>query len=312
MEGALPVVYPGVDKVCQHIVAVGGADELVHRQPHQFGIEPGQDVPKIPGGHGEVHRCAVFDPAAVHRIRIGAEIVHDLGHQPSPVDGVGRREGTAVGLEFFCQRPAAEQDLYPGLGVIEVPFHRHRMDIGPFLGHHLELLDVADPFLGIEYDDFRFRHIGKPGHGRFPRIPGSSHQDHQFLLFPGLLDRLGQEQGQDLQGHVFKRTSRAMPQFQYVQVVFQQVQRSREIPEPFLAVGRFHTVSQFLFTVVCQEPGQHRQCPGTVGCFPHGIDFRHADGRKFLGHEQSPVSSQAIGNGVSGAHHISFPSCTNV
>ena len=103
-----------------------------------------------------------------------------------------------------------------------------------------------------------------------------------------------------------------MPQFQYIQIVLQQVQRCREIPETVLAVRRFHTVPQFVFAVVRQEPGQYRQSPIAVRSFPHGIDFRQADGREFFRNKKSSVCRQSIGDRVSRAHHIRFPSCANV
>lgn len=182
MERTFPVVDARIDKVRQHIITVGSADEFVHRQAHELGVEPGQNIPKVPGRNGEVDGFAVFNPAAVDGFRISAEIVYNLGNQPAPVDGVGRGEGAGVFIQFFSQFLIAKEFLYAGLGIVEIAFHRNGVNVVALLGNHLQFLDVTNPFLGIEHDDFRFRHIGKACHGRLARIPGGSHQNHQFSL----------------------------------------------------------------------------------------------------------------------------------
>ena len=159
------------------------------------------------------------------------------------------------------------------------------MHVSAPLGDHLQFLDIADPFLGIEHDNFRFRYIRKAGHGSLARVPTGGYQDDQFLLFSGLRHGLCQKQRQNLQGHVLKRTSRTMPQFQDIHVILQQVQRCREIPETLLAVSRFYTSLQFLFTVIRQKTGQDSKSSAAVRSSPHSIDFCQADGRKFLWHE---------------------------
>ena len=54
MEGPVPVIGTGGQEVREDVVAVGGADQLAHRQAHLAGVPTGQDVAEVPGGHAVV------------------------------------------------------------------------------------------------------------------------------------------------------------------------------------------------------------------------------------------------------------------
>ena len=47
MEGTVSVIDTGADKVGQHIVGIGGADQLIHRQAHLHGVIGRQNVAEI-------------------------------------------------------------------------------------------------------------------------------------------------------------------------------------------------------------------------------------------------------------------------
>jgi predicted AAA+ superfamily ATPase len=58
MERTVLVVHAGAEEVRQHIVAVGGADQLLDGHPHVPGVVGRQDVAEIARGHTHVHRVA--------------------------------------------------------------------------------------------------------------------------------------------------------------------------------------------------------------------------------------------------------------
>ena len=89
VEFAVPVIRARVDEIGQDIVRIGSADEFIDGQAHQAGIIARQDVAEIPRRYGKVDGIAVFDTPGLDGIGIGAEIIYDLRHQASPVDGVG-------------------------------------------------------------------------------------------------------------------------------------------------------------------------------------------------------------------------------
>ena len=90
IEFPVGIVNACVEKVGQHPVLIGSADEPVHRNPHLSGIISRQDISEVSGGHHDVHRVALFDHAALHQLHIAPDIVGHLRHQPADVDGIGR------------------------------------------------------------------------------------------------------------------------------------------------------------------------------------------------------------------------------
>ena len=100
VEGAALVIHAGGEELREHVVAVGGADELSHGQTHALGEVPRQNVAEVAGGHAEMHRLADLDAPAAHQIGVGLEIVHDLGRQTADIDGVGGGEPHAGKLFF--------------------------------------------------------------------------------------------------------------------------------------------------------------------------------------------------------------------
>ena len=77
------------EKVGQHVVAVGGADELVHRQAHLTRDVRGQDVAEVAGRDADVDLVPHFDCAALYHIAVRGNIVRDLRRKAAPVDGIG-------------------------------------------------------------------------------------------------------------------------------------------------------------------------------------------------------------------------------
>ena len=89
VEGAVPVVDALPEEFGEHIVAVGGTDQLVDGQAHLPGIVGSQDVAEVAGGDAHIHRLALGDLLVPDQIAVGGDIVDDLGQHPAPVDGVG-------------------------------------------------------------------------------------------------------------------------------------------------------------------------------------------------------------------------------
>ena len=88
----------GLDKIGQHVVFVGSANQFPNRQAHLFGVVSCQDISKIPGGHADIDWVAQRDLLIAHQVAVGADVIDDLRQQPSPVNGVGRRKAIAI----FC------------------------------------------------------------------------------------------------------------------------------------------------------------------------------------------------------------------
>ena len=60
MEGTVFIVNTGADKVGKHVVFIGGADQLIHRQAHFHGVVGRQNVAEIPGGNHDVDLLALI------------------------------------------------------------------------------------------------------------------------------------------------------------------------------------------------------------------------------------------------------------
>ena len=85
------VVGAGVDEVGEHAVLVARAEEHLDRGAHALGVPCGEDVSEIARGDADVDRLAGFDLALRNQLGVARDVIHDLGHKPSPVDGVRAR-----------------------------------------------------------------------------------------------------------------------------------------------------------------------------------------------------------------------------
>ena len=72
------VIQPGLQKIGQHAVGVGGADQTANGAAQALGQVAGQDIPKIASGHGEVHRLPGQKHFLVPQFLAGLDVIHHL------------------------------------------------------------------------------------------------------------------------------------------------------------------------------------------------------------------------------------------
>ena len=89
-ERPLAVVGAGGEEVEEHIVAVGGDDELTYRQAQQFGVISGKHIAEITGGHHEVHLVAHIDHLLFKQLCVSGEIIDDLRYETPHIDRIRR------------------------------------------------------------------------------------------------------------------------------------------------------------------------------------------------------------------------------
>ena len=99
----VPVVDPLPEEFGEHVVAVGGADQLVDGQAHLFGVVGGQDVAEVAGGNADIHRLAGGNLLVPEQIAVGGDVVDDLRQHPAPVDGVCGGEEVAPAGQLLAE-----------------------------------------------------------------------------------------------------------------------------------------------------------------------------------------------------------------
>ena len=172
VEGPVPVIDAGAEEVRQHVIAVGGTDQLVYRQAHALCVVRCQNVAKVAGGDAEVHLVPHGESAVPHQIAVGGDVVDHLGQDTAPVDGVGRGQEITPLVQLRPDSFIGEDTLNAGLSIIKVADDRPDVHVLPLLGHHLPLLHGRDAVLGVVDLNTRLGHIRKAGHGRLAGIAG--------------------------------------------------------------------------------------------------------------------------------------------
>ena len=70
VEGTVTVIGAGPKEIRQHIVAVGGTDQLIDRHTHALCIIGGQNVAEVTGGHTDVDGVALLNGTGLQQIGI--------------------------------------------------------------------------------------------------------------------------------------------------------------------------------------------------------------------------------------------------
>ena len=299
MERPVAVVYPGADEIRQHIVAVGGADQLPHRQPHPLGVVAGQNIAEIPRGHAEIHWLAQLDLMGFQQVAVGGNIVNHLRKDAPPIDGVGGGKEISPSGQLFPHGLVRENPLHTVLRVVKVTLDGAYTHVFSLLSRHLQLLNFADPVFRIEYQNLCLVHAREPLHGGLARIAGGCHQNAGCLFLPGHAQASGQQLGQHLQGHVLESAGRSMPKLQAPCPAIHLSQRSYGGMVKFVrTIGVLRELLQVLWAEVLQE-FSHDVCrPALIGHAPQRFHLQGADAGKADGSEQSPVPAQTHGNGL--------------
>ena len=299
MEGAVAVIAAGADEVSEHIVAVGGADQPVDRDPHLPGVVGGQNVAEVSCGDADVHRLVWLDLLVPQQVAVGGDIINDLGQHPAPVDGVGGGEEVPPAGQLLAERLVGKELLDSGLGIVKVAEDRADAHILPLLGDHLKLLDGGDTVLGVEDQDAGAVHIPEALQRPLPSVPGGSHQDAHRLLLLRLHQRGCKQMGQHLKGHVLESTGGAVPQLQAEGSVIQGADRGHGgSVEFFRPVGRRSELRQLLDGELVQKQLHDIDRPLLIG---HLLQVRQGLARQLgqirRGH-QAAVRGQPLGDGL--------------
>ena len=80
MEFAAGIVMPGVYKIRQDIVAIGGADEFVNGKAHALRKISSKHIAEVSGGNNKIDLVAGNDCIAFAKIGICGEIIDNLRH----------------------------------------------------------------------------------------------------------------------------------------------------------------------------------------------------------------------------------------
>ena len=301
VERAVPVVHAGLQKVREDVVAVGGADQLVDGHAHLPGVVGRKNVAEVARGHTDVDRFPLLHLALPQQIAVGRDVIHHLGKDTAPVDGVGRGEEIAALGQRFPQALVGEQPFHAGLGIVEVAHHGADPNVAALLGAHLELLDVGDAVLRIEHQDAGLVHIPEALQGGLSGIAGGSHQDADRLFFLVLYQRGGQEVGQHLQGHILKGAGRTVPQLQAVGAVVHCTDGGNflcvELVRPIGVVG---VAGQLGGGEVLQERVHDEDRPLLIGHVGHGSQAVWGQLGQHLRRQKAAVGGQALGDGLGG------------
>ena len=88
MELSVSVIYARVDKVCQHVVDIGRADESTDGKPHSLCEICRKNIAEIACRNANVNLVAERYVSRIHKVAVCAEIVYYLRRKSAPVYGV--------------------------------------------------------------------------------------------------------------------------------------------------------------------------------------------------------------------------------
>ena len=150
IELSVPVVNARVDEIGEDVVAVGGADELVYGNAHQFRVVCGKDIAEVARGDNDVYFLAELYFLVLDELRIGGNIVNDLRRKSAPVDGVRAGKQNVVLREPVGDLLVGEYLLYAVLTVVKVALDSADVNVIALLRGHLALLHTGHAVLGVE------------------------------------------------------------------------------------------------------------------------------------------------------------------
>ena len=214
-HGRAPGIFAVPQGPGEDVVAVGGDDDLLHRKAHLRGHVTGEGIAEIARGHHEADR-----PVRRAEGRGGSEVVDALRRNPRPVDGIHAGQAHLV-----PEAVIAEQPLHDGLAIVEVPGHRQAGDVGIRRRGHEPALDIADPPIGEQDDQFHVTRAAKGFDGRTAGVAGRGGDDGEG--FPAQGQDPVIKPRQQLHRHVLEGERRATGQVQHPAVGVQFHKRSR-------------------------------------------------------------------------------------
>ena len=281
-------VAPGPKEFIEYVVLVRGDDEPRDREPHHPRHVARAHVAEIARRHGE------GDLLVVRRRdrKIALEVVHDLGDEPCPVDGV---DGTDMVPRL--EREVVRHGLHHVLAVVEYAAHGDVEDVGVRQRIHLRGLERAHLACRRQHED---PHPALTLHRilrRRARVAGGGAEDVQLLAAP--TQHVFEERAEQLHRDVLEREGWPVGQVQQVQARLQRTdRRDRLRPEGFGRVRAIQDVAQILGGNIVDEPredleGELAITERAPGC---EVDRRHP--RIAFGHRETAVGGETAEENV--------------
>ena len=301
VEGAVGVVDALLDEVEQHVVGVAGAQQPAHGQAHALGVVGGQYVAEVAGGHAEVDLLPHRDRALLDQIGVRGEVVGDLRHEASPVDGIGAGERIALLRQLPGKLLVAKDALDARLRVVKVALYGADVDVIAFLRDHLQLLRGGDAVHGVEHAHLRALDVAEALQRGLAGVAGGGHEDEHLLVHAGLFHGAGHQAGQHLQRHVLKGVGGAVPQLQHVQIA-NALERRGIVAKARSRIGARHALVDLLPSVVGQVRAQDLPGAGGIGHARHAFDADGRKGRKVLRHVKTTFVGEPRDDGLCRIH----------
>ena len=307
------VVAAGVDEVGEHAVLVAGAEQGAQRRADLLCVPGGKDVAEVAGGNADIERLAGFELALGNELGVAGNVVHHLGKQAPPVDGVRAGKGNLAAFhDLLSESLVAEDVLRAGLAVVEVALHGPNHGVAAALGCHLLVLDVAYAAVGVHDGDLHAVLVFEALECGLAGIARGCHQDKegvaQLALLAQLLCACAEEIGQALQRHVLEGAGGAMPQLEHMGGVVDGVDGADGLVVETVAVGCFHKLVDLAVGQVDVEGAVDVCCALGVRELRQRQDFFQAEVWKRFGDEEPAAIGKAFHNGFGEGCRLGAPS----
>ena len=302
-----------LEEVGQHVVAVGRADELVHRQAHLLCDVSGEDVAEVAGRDADIDPVALADRAGLDHVAVCGDIVRDLRRETAPVDGVRRGQHHAVPVELRTGLVVGEDALYCALCVVEVAVDGDNLDVRALLRRHLELLHRGNAVYRIVDHDLGARDIVEAVERCLAGVARGRHEDARGARLAGLAQGRGQQMRQHLERHILECTGRAVPQLEQVLALGELHDRSGvRAAELLVSVSLRCEVRELLCREIGQELAEDERRATLVVAlrkrFPVCLGECRERGRAV----ETAVRRDAVGDGISRGNLAFSVSCAYI
>ena len=241
-------VHPGLKKLMQHVVLVGGHHQRTNRQAHHARHVPGAYIAKIATGHTKAHLLMVM----LGGLKIASKVINHLSQQARPVDAVHGANGVAP-----FKRQIGRYRLNDVLAIVEHTLHGNVKNVGVLQAKHLRLLKRTHAAMRADHEH---PNATFAAHGVFSGAAGVATGCPQDIERGATACQFVFKQlAKQLHGHVFKGQRRPVGQTQQVQVTVQRAQRrnARVAAEHLGTVGAGTQGAQIVGWDVVDVPTQN-------------------------------------------------------
>ncbi len=279
MQRVLVVVIAGHETV-QDVVAVGGNDQLIDRQPHVARQVAGEDVTEIAGRDREGDRTR-----RAAQLQCGMEVVDDLGHDPRPVDRVDCHQAGAL------EEPlVGEAGLDHLLAVIEVAFDGDVVNVVAEDGGHLPALHFRHALVRVQDEDVDVLAAAAAFDGRRAGITRGGAHDHHALATLG--QHVVEQTAEQLQGEILEGQGRTVEQLEHPLVAVQLAQRGNGAMGEN-AIGLFQDFLEVgIRNAAGNEWSHDPERQFVIRQAGPGSDFLYSEARQVLRHVEAAVAGQ--------------------